>query len=384
MSKLTKPVADLTLGVLGGGQLGRMLAMETRRMGLRIVSWTGTQDVGPAVLADDAITESFDSATAFATFQRQVDVATVEFENIPKSLLEELENRLPLAPGSRAVSICQHREREKRFLSSNGFPCPHHSIVDSTESLSRALQELPGSHGILKTAEFGYDGKGQQVVHRDAEAEETWSAFDTPRAVLEERVDLAGEVSIMVVRDSDGQVAAYDPAENTHRNHILDLSIIPARLPSEILQEAREIGVAVAEALQYRGILGIEFFLTQDGRLLVNEMAPRPHNSGHHTLDACETSQFEQQARVALGLPIGGTASLTPSVMWNLLGDLWPTPLQAPDWTSILQTPGAKLHLYGKKEARHGRKMGHVTFTAPTQEEALARAQRCREAFSWS
>ncbi len=371
-----------SIGVLGGGQLGRMLALEARRMGYRIVSWTGTEDPGPAALADLAMTESFDSPQAFQRFREEVDVATVEFENIPRELLASLEQTVRLAPSAEAVAICQHREREKRFLSSNNFPCPHHAIVDSAESLALALSLLPGEHGILKTAEFGYDGKGQQVVQRDDDnAAEIWRRFGTERAVLEERVTLAGELSVLVVRDSHGQTACYDPAENFHRNHILDVSIIPARLPGDILAEAKELALGIAQALNYEGILAIEFFLTQSGSLLVNELAPRPHNSGHHTLDACQTSQFEQQLRVAFGLPLGGTESLTPSVMWNLLGDLWPSAGVAPDWRPILRTPGAKLHLYGKSEARPGRKMGHITFTAESQSEALANALKCRQAF---
>jgi 5-(carboxyamino)imidazole ribonucleotide synthase len=253
--------------------------------------------------------------------------------------------------------------------------------VDSAESLANALAELPGDYGILKTAEFGYDGKGQQTVHRDDHAAEVWTAFDSKRAVLEERVDLEGELSVLVVRDQLGNTACYDPAENFHRDHILDLSIIPARYPQTILTEARAIALSIADALAYEGILAIEFFLTQGNKLLVNELAPRPHNSGHHTLDACQTSQFEQQLRVACGLPIGGTKSITPSVMWNLLGDLWPKSDQAPDWQPVLATPGAKLHLYGKDAARPGRKMGHVTFIASTLDEALEQALSCRRRF---
>ena len=369
-----------TIGVLGGGQLGRMLALEARRMGYRIISWTDSNSVGPAAVADHALTESFDSTQALEVFLGEAEVATVEFENIPKALLETIESKIRLAPSSEAVAICQHREREKAFLSKNGFPCPHHAIVDSPESLANALASLPNQEGILKTAEFGYDGKGQLRVHRDADAEAIWIAFDSPRAVLEERVDLAGELSVLVARSFDGTTACYDPAENFHRNHILDLSIIPARYPEELLAEARQLALGIAEALNYEGIMAIEFFLDQAGTLLVNELAPRPHNSGHHTLDACETSQFEQQLRVACGLPLGGTASLAPAVMWNLLGDVWPDDRE-PDWTPILQTPGAKLHLYGKAEARPGRKMGHVTFTGRTLEVALANAKRCREAF---
>jgi 5-(carboxyamino)imidazole ribonucleotide synthase len=369
-----------TIGVLGGGQLGRMLTLEARRMGYHIVSWKDSTHAGPADVADEVITDSFESAEALERFLSESDVATVEFENIPRTLLEAIESRIRLAPSAKAVGICQHREREKEFLSQHGFPRPHYSVVDSAETLAKALVSLPGEEGILKTAEFGYDGKGQLKVRQDGNADAIWSAFDTPRAVLEELVDLASEISVLVARSHDGQTACYDPAENFHSNHILDVSIIPARHPEALLTEACEIALSIAEALGYEGIMAIEFFIDQRGRLLVNELAPRPHNSGHHTLDACQTSQFEQQLRTACGLPLGGTASNVPSVMWNLLGDIWPDGKE-PDWAPILATPGAKLHLYGKNKARPGRKMGHVTFTAATADAALASAEQCRQAF---
>lgn len=369
-----------TIGVLGGGQLGRMLTLEARRMGYKVISWTDSSHAGPADVADDVIIDSFDSSEALERFLSQADVATVEFENIPRTLLESIETKIRLAPSAKAVGICQHREREKTFLSQHGFPCPHHAVVDSSETLANELVSLPGDEGILKTAEFGYDGKGQLRVRRDGDAEAIWNTFDSPRAVLEERVELASEISVLVARNHDGQTACYDPAENFHSNHILDLSIIPARHPESLLTEAREIALGIAEELAYEGIMAIEFFIDQSGRLLVNELAPRPHNSGHHTLDACQTSQFEQQLRVACGLPLGGTDSNVPSVMWNLLGDLWPEGAE-PAWTPILSIPGAKLHLYGKNKARPGRKMGHVTFTAATVEAALANAEHCRSIF---
>ncbi len=369
------------LGVLGGGQLGRMLAMEARRLGYRVVCWTGGPEIGPAAMANVVLNESFDSPHALDCFTGLAETVTVEFENIPSALLERLEAQLPLAPGAQAIAICQHREREKRFLSGQGFPSPWHAIVNSADSLRLAMDGLPGNEGILKTAEFGYDGKGQRAITHHDDAESLWKAFHCPRAVLEEKVDLEGELSVLVVRNAEGQAACYEPAENFHRHHILDLSLVPARYAPAILEQARSIAMEISRALNYEGIMAVEFFLSKDGRLLVNELAPRPHNSGHHTLDACQTSQFEQQLRVACSLPIGGTRSITPSVMMNLLGDLWPQPDRAPDWTPILSTPGAKLHLYGKAAARPGRKMGHVTFTGTTLEAALEAAARCRQAF---
>lgn len=371
---------DSWIGVLGGGQLGRMLALEARRMGYRVVTWTGVDEIGPAGLADEVIPRTFDDAAALEAFLAFAQVATVEFENIPRTLLETVAEQVPLMPSAEAVAICQHREREKTFLSANGIPCARYHIVDSAASLRAGLDAI-GGDTILKTAEFGYDGKGQRVTRLDEDAETVWAEFGSPRAVLEEKVALAAELSVLVARDRDGNCRSYDPAENFHRHHILDLSIIPARLPLPLLDEAREIAIGVAEALGYVGVMAVEFFVSGDGRLLVNELAPRPHNSGHHTLDACESSQFEQQLRAACGLPLGGTGLLKPAVMWNLLGDLWPAPTVYPDWSPVLSTPGARLHLYGKAEARRGRKMGHVTFLADTVEEALERVRRCREPF---
>jgi 5-(carboxyamino)imidazole ribonucleotide synthase len=368
-----------TIGVLGGGQLGRMLTIAARRMGYRVVSWIGGPDTGPAGIADVIIEEAFDSAVGFAAFVSQCDVATVEFENIPQSLLSAIAAEVPLMPGPTAVSICQHREREKRFLSENGFPCAAFSVVSSAEQLHTALRALPGNGGILKTAEFGYDGKGQVAVHRDSNSEEIWEHFDSPRAVLEEKISLAAELSVLVVRDQAGNTATYDPVENIHRDHILDVSIVPARMDTELLARAEAIAIGIAKALDYVGILAVEFFISSDGALLVNEMAPRPHNSGHHTIDACGTSQFEQQLRVLAGLPIGTTRLHSPAVMLNLLGEVWVKNDGKPDWPSILRFPGASLHLYGKHEARCGRKMGHLTFTAATLEGAMDSQNKSRE-----
>jgi 5-(carboxyamino)imidazole ribonucleotide synthase len=368
-----------TIGVLGGGQLGRMLTMAARRMGYRVVSWIGGPDTGPAGMADVIIEEAFDSPAGFTAFVSQCDVATVEFENIPQSLLNAIAAEIPLMPGSTAVSICQHREREKRFLSENGFPCARFFVVSSSEQLHTALRALPGNGGILKTAEFGYDGKGQISVNRDSNSDEIWERFDSTRAVLEEKISLSAELSVLVVRDQAGNTAVYDPVENIHRDHILDVSIVPARMDSELLAKAEAIAIGIATALDYIGILAVEFFVSADGTLLVNEMAPRPHNSGHHTIDACETSQFEQQLRVLAGLPIGSTRLHSPAVMLNLLGDVWVNNNGKPEWASILNLPEASLHLYGKREARCGRKMGHITFTAATLEVAMEAQMKSRE-----
>lgn len=368
-----------TIGVLGGGQLGRMLTIASRRMGYRVLSWIGGPDTGPAGLADEVIEDPFESLAARDRFLEKADVVTVEFENIPLELLESVEAKKPLFPGSKAIATCQHREREKLFLSEHGFPCAPYAVIDSAAVLAEALSRLPAGGGILKTAEFGYDGKGQLPVTSDADPAGTWAKFDAPRAVLENRIELAGELSVLVVRDRAGRIVTYDPVENIHRDHILDISRVPARLPGAISDRAREVATGIAEALDYVGILAVEFFLGGDGEILVNEMAPRPHNSGHHTIDACETSQFEQQLRCVIGAPIGSPRLHSPTMMLNLLGDVWLDAGGRPPWEEILALPGSHLHLYGKAEARRGRKMGHVTFTGEDADSVLATQTRARE-----
>ena len=375
------------IGVLGGGQLGRMLAMEARRMGMRVIQWTGGESSGAETLADEVITAPFDDAEALQLFIEKSDVVTVEFENIPVSTLEKIQESTPVYPNPSAIAICQNRETEKQFLTDNDIPTVPYYMVNSAEELAVALDNLK-SDVIIKTAQFGYDGKGQLAVDYtpDLDAKEIWSHFADAgvKAIVEKKIDLTGEISVMVVRSHTGETRAYDPAENIHRNHILDLSIVPARLPQDKLEQAKEIAIQVAQALDYYGVIGVEFFIDQDNNLLVNEMACRPHNSGHHTIDACVSSQFEQQARIVAKLPLGSTELTQPVVMWNLLGDLWPSAEEQPNWDAIHQTPGAKLHLYGKKVAKDKRKMGHATFTAGTVEEALANAEKCRQHFNWA
>ncbi len=371
------------IGVLGGGQLGRMLALEARRMGYRTVQWTGGEQSGAERLADHAIIEPFDSETALEQFTQMADVVTVEFENIPSDLVAKIAKTIPLMPAPSAVSICQNREKEKLFLRSHHIPTTAFAIVHDSNALKAALEDIPGDV-ILKTLTDGYDGKGQLLIkdHSDRPSPaEIWEEFGCKPAIVEKRINLAAELSVMCARSTHGDVATYDPAENQHLNHILDISIIPARLPEAQLTQAREIAQKVTEQLNYIGVLGVEFFVDQSGALLVNEIAPRPHNSGHHTLDACATSQFEQQLRAICGLPLGSTQLIQPAVMLNLLGDIWKSPTTAPDWTSIHQTPGAKLHLYGKSHAKPGRKMGHVTFTADTIEKALSQANHCKKIY---
>lgn len=363
------------VGVIGGGQLGRMLALAARRMGVRSVIWTGGLEAPAVEVADEVIDLPFDSPEALEQFCKIATVATVEFENIPLETLRGVEKLINIYPSPHAVGICQNREREKNFLRENAIPCTNFWVIESEADLTAAMAELSGP-GVLKTAAFGYDGKGQLKIEGSENPAEVWEKFEKKRAVLEAWVPFEKEISVMVARNSKGEMKTYDPAENRHRQHILDVSIVPAKITETISENARDIAKNVAEALDYKGILGVEFFVNHDGSLMVNEMAPRPHNSGHHTLDACHTSQFEQQLRVILGLPLGSTKLISPCVMLNLLGDFWKSETEPPDWTNLLETEGAVLHLYGKRHAKGMRKMGHSTILGPN---ALAKAEHIKQ-----
>lgn len=365
------------VGVIGGGQLGRMLALAARQMGVRTVIWTGGLEAPAVECADEVIDKPFDDALALADFCSRVTVATVEFENIPAETLEKVANSTGLHPSPRAICITQNREREKNFLRENGIPHTWYAVIASAADLTAAMKELNGP-GVLKTADFGYDGKGQVKLEGNEDPEKIWAAFDAPRAVLEAWVPFEIEISVMAARGADGVIVTYDPAENRHRHHILDISIVPARVSPAVSLEAAAIARRVAEALDYRGILGVEFFLKSDGSLLVNEIAPRPHNSGHHTLNACVTSQFEQQLRAVIGLPLGSTRLISPVVMLNLLGDMWQDETTPPDWLPLFEDGDAHLHLYGKRHARGRRKMGHANFLGITPKDALDRALKLK------
>ena len=375
------PGKDAWIGVMGGGQLGRMLSLASRKMGVNVLAWTGGDRSGAASTADRIIDKAFDDPSALEDFTQSVGAATVEFENLPVETLKQVEEKIPLRPGSQAVSICQHREREKKFLSENGFACANFRLAHDLDSFSEGIKQI-GTPLIVKTAEFGYDGKGQlrlsdQLSQNDIE--EAWKTFEGGRVVIEECISLDTELSVLVARDSRGNTVHYDPVENIHRNHILDISIVPARIPTEIQKSASETALEIAQSMNYVGMLAVEFFVSSDGRLLVNELAPRPHNSGHHTIDACYSSQFEQQARATADIPLGCPQLLSPVIMMNLLGDLWQDPLTPPDWNEILAMKGTSLHLYGKREARPGRKMGHINILADSVEECLKKARSIRQ-----
>ncbi len=373
-SSISLQAPHCIVGVIGGGQLGRMIALAARRMGVRTVIWTGGLEAPAVECADEVIDKPFDDPEALADFCSRITVATVEFENIPCATLEKVAKCTGLHPSPHAICITQNREREKNFLKENHIPHTWFAVIASAADLTAAMKELNGP-GVLKTADFGYDGKGQVKLEGGEDPEKIWANFRTPRAVLEAWVPFEKELSVMAARGADGITVTYDPAENRHRYHILDVSIIPARISPAVALEAAAIARRVAEALDYRGILGVEFFLKSDGTLLVNEIAPRPHNSGHHTLDACVTSQFTQQLRAVIGLPLGSTRLHSPAVMLNLLGDMWTDETTPPDWLPLFQDPETSLHLYGKRRAIGRRKMGHANFLGTTAEDALARAE---------
>ena len=348
-----------TLGILGGGQLGRMLCLEARHLGYRTIVWSGGETAEPTQgVADEVILKPFSDPEALAYFTKEVDVATIEFENIEFEVLQAVDEAVGLHPRPEAVAICQNREREKLFLQSQGIPCAPFRVIENAEQLAAGIEEL-GGQGVLKTAAFGYDGKGQIRVQSGMDWDKIWNDFDFPKAVLEKWIPFELEISVMVARGAGGEMEVYDVAENVHRNHVLDYSIVPARVDEETAQQARELAKKLAEGLDYRGIMGVEFFVSKEDGLLVNEMAPRPHNSGHHTMDACATSQFEQQLRAVVGLQLGAVTLLSPVVMLNLLGDLW----RGDDlFGKLAQERQANWHLYGKSSNSGLRKCGHANF----------------------
>ncbi len=371
---MTSILPGSKIGVLGSGQLGRMFAISARRMGYRVHTYSPDRDSPTGQIADveiDAPYEDLDRVRAFAS---AVDVVTFEFENVPAATAETAAQVARVRPAGDVLHTTQHRLREKTFLRKHGFPLTRFEAIRSEDDL---LRVAPGfGPAILKTAGFGYDGKGQYRVSSPEEAQSAWIAMNRQEAVLEALVDFATELSVIGVRGDNGDCVFYQPSANAHVDGILDVSSAPAPLPPGVAREAIEIARGILEALNVTGVLCVEFFLTRDHRLLVNELAPRPHNSGHLTIDACITSQFEQQLRAVCGLPLGSTQMLRPAAMANLLGEVWSN--GEPDWPSALSMPDIKLHLYGKLEPRPGRKMGHLNATAETAEESerLVRAAR--------
>jgi len=369
------------VGVLGSGQLGRMLALAAGRLGYRVHTYSPESDSPTGHVADAEIVGSYDDVEALRRFADGVDVVTFEFENVPSASAAAIAERALVRPDGSVLHTTQHRGREKGFLSRAGLPVAPYALVDSLDDLRAALARL-GLPAILKTASFGYDGKGQARIDRAEDAVAAWDRLGRQPAVLEAFVDFERELSVVAARGIDGRIAHYGVIENTHARHILDVSVAPARVPPQVERDALGIARAALEALDVVGVLCVELFLTRDGRVLVNELAPRTHNSGHLTIDACATSQFEQQLRAVCGLPLGATDLVRPAAMANLLGDLWQD--GEPRWADALARPGIRLHLYGKRDAKPGRKMGHLTALADTPEDAAALVREARTALTGS
>lgn len=369
-----------TVGVLGSGQLGRMFALAARRMGYRVHTFSPESDTPTGQVADLEIQSPYEDLDAVRAFAKKVQVVTFEFENVPAACVQAAAECGPVRPNPESLFTAQHRLREKTFLSKKGFPVAAFRHVRSLDELNTALGSL-GTPAVLKTAGFGYDGKGQRVIRALAEAPEAFQALGNQEAILESFVDFACELSVVAARAVNGAVAHWGAIENVHAHHILDVSVAPATTPTPPqANQAVEIALEVLKALDVVGVFCVEFFLTKSGRLLINELAPRPHNSGHLTLDAAVTNQFEQQLRAVCGLPLGATDFFAPSAMVNLLGDLW-TPGE-PGWARALALPDVKLHLYGKTDPRPGRKMGHLTALARTPAQARELALNARRALT--
>ena len=365
-----------TVGVLGSGQLGRMFAIAARRLGYRVHVLSPDDDTPTGQVADVEIQAEYDDLDRVAQFAQGVDVVTFEFENVPAATIAVVDRFVPVRPAGQVLHITQNRLREKRFLQQAGLAVTPFREVRSLSELQTAIGEL-GYPSILKTSSWGYDGKGQRMLRQEADLEEGWRTLNTTDAILEQFVDFQCELSVVAARGLDGSFVAYDPIRNEHARHILDLSSTPAELPPPVSQQAVEMARTILEELHVVGVLCVEFFLDQQDRLLVNELAPRPHNSGHLTIDACVTCQFEQQLRAICGLPLGDVTRFRSAAMANLLGDLWES--GEPDWIAACSLAEVKLHLYGKREARRGRKMGHLTALAESPATAIKRVLEARQ-----
>ena len=366
-----------TIGVLGGGQLGRMFAMAARRLGYRVHTLAPDHDTPTGQIADVEINASYDDLDAVRAFAQAVDVVTFEFENVSVNAIAEAEQHAIVRPNGRSLAVAQHRLKEKAFLVEHGLPVAPFAPIRGDADLAAAASTA-GFPSVLKTATSGYDGKGQIRIDKADDLASAWDTLGRREAVLESFLDLDREISVIGARGVGGEWSSFGPIENAHARHILDVSVVPATVPAATAAQAIDVTRRVMEALDFIGILCIEFFVTADGRLIVNELAPRPHNSGHLTFDACRTSQFEQQVRAVCGLPLGSTELLQPAAaMANLLGDLWEE--GEPDWAAVLALPDIKLHLYGKSSPRPGRKMGHLTVLAATSAEARVRALTARD-----
>ena len=367
------------LGVMGSGQLGRMFAIAARRMGYRVHTFSPDSDTPTGQVADLETNAAYDDEAAVRDFAKSVAVLTFEFENVPSRTIEWATEHCPVRPSGKVLHICQHRLREKEFLAGAGIPVAPFRKIESAAQLAAAAADI-GLPGVLKTAAFGYDGKGQRKLRPGDDLAEAWRPFEGQPAVLEKFITFEREISVIVARGLDGSVTTWPVCENEHANHILDVTLCPARLPAAVSERACELARSIALALELVGVLAVEMFLMGDGSIVVNELAPRPHNSGHFSFDASVTSQFEQQVRAVCGLPLGSTESLRPAAMANLLGDVWAN--GEPDWAAAAAFPGVKIHLYGKTVPKPGRKMGHLTAFGASVEEAAATVRAARAALA--
>jgi 5-(carboxyamino)imidazole ribonucleotide synthase len=364
------------IGVMGGGQLGRMFAIAARRMGYHVHTFSPEKNGPAAQLSDRATAASYADEAAVRKFARTIDVLTFEFENIPAATIEWASSKRIVRPRGEILLIAQNRLREKEFLSSAGFPVVPFRKIASLADLTKAVEAI-GRPAILKGGAFGYDGKGQQRIDPATNLEEIWSGCEDEICVLEKVIEFEKEISVILARAPNGNTAVFPVSENVHRDHILDITIAPARIDERIAKAAQELACAVALRFELVGLLAVEMFLQRDGALIINELAPRPHNSGHWTIEGCVTSQFEQHVRAICGLSLGATELLRPTAMVNLLGDLWSG--GEPNWPAALAERNVHLHLYGKRQPRPRRKMGHLTAVAETVEQAAANALHARD-----
>ncbi|MGB1310220.1 MAG: 5-(carboxyamino)imidazole ribonucleotide synthase [Leucothrix sp.] len=360
-----------TIGMIGGGQLGRMFVIAAKYLGYNVIVLEPGVNSPAGQVADEQLVAAYDDPEALTDFAKRCDVITTEFENIPAQVLADLSETCVVHPSAEALSKTQDRIIEKEFIRSCGLlPVPY-GVVRTRSDIAIAIESIKFP-AILKTARFGYDGKGQITVNDPDEVVAAFRTHKSADCVLEQRVDLECEISVVVARNADGDTETFPISENVHRDGILFQSIVPAVIDEDIAHAAKAAAKQIARKLDYVGVLAVEFFVTTQGELLVNEIAPRTHNSGHYSIDACVTSQFEQQVRTVCNLPFGSTRLLSPVVMTNLLGDLWgATP---PDWGVVFKSNASKLHLYGKEGAKPGRKMGHFCTLAESRETAIAEA----------
>ncbi|HMT06876.1 MAG TPA: 5-(carboxyamino)imidazole ribonucleotide synthase [Pyrinomonadaceae bacterium] len=374
MPKIIQP--NSTIGVFGSGQLGRMFAIEARKLGYRVHTFSPDRDTPTGQVADIETTASYDDLYEVRSFAQSVDVVTFEFENVPSATVEAAAEFVEVHPKGEILHTTQNRRREKEFLSSNGIPVTPFRTITNIEELRSGVADL-GTPCVLKTAGFGYDGKGQSKINSSPDIESAFEKLGGQECVLEAFVDFEKEVSVVCARSQTGEFVHYGVIENEHANHILDVSMAPALVSAKVVDDAVAITREIAEKFDYVGTMCVEFFLKNDDTLIVNEIAPRPHNSGHLTFGPCVTSQFEQQLRSVCGLPLGSTEFYRPSAMANLLGEVWAN--GEPNWAGALSDPRVNLHLYGKSEPRAGRKMGHLTAVGETAEIAADAVKTARE-----